>query len=88
MPYGYNGKILRVNLTSGTINVEEPGEIVYRTYLGGGGLASYYLLRELKPGITTHAQITKAFDIPGGHIDPGANFPMDTLLACVRKNMG
>ena len=51
MPYGYNGKILRVDLTSRTVTVEEPGEIVYRTYLGGGGLASYYLLRELKPGI-------------------------------------
>ena len=51
MPNGYNGKILRVDLTSGTVTVEEPGEIVYRTYLGGGGLASYYLLRELKPGI-------------------------------------
>jgi aldehyde:ferredoxin oxidoreductase len=51
MPYGYNGKILRVDLTSRTMTVEEPGEIVYRTYLGGGGLASYYLLRELKPGI-------------------------------------
>jgi aldehyde:ferredoxin oxidoreductase len=51
MPKGYNGKILRVDLTSRTTTVEEPGEIVYRTYLGGGGLASYYLLRELKPGI-------------------------------------
>ncbi len=51
MPNGYNGKILRVDLTSKTVSVEEPGEIVYRTYLGGGGLASYYLLRELKPGI-------------------------------------
>ncbi|OHE21569.1 MAG: aldehyde ferredoxin oxidoreductase [Syntrophobacterales bacterium RBG_19FT_COMBO_59_10] len=51
MPYGYNGKILRVDLTTGAIRVEEPGEVVYRTYLGGGGLASYYLLRELKPGI-------------------------------------
>ncbi|MBU2260824.1 MAG: aldehyde ferredoxin oxidoreductase family protein [Proteobacteria bacterium] len=51
MPYGYNGKILRVDLTTGAIRVEEPGEIIYRTYLGGGGLASYYLLRELKPGI-------------------------------------
>jgi aldehyde:ferredoxin oxidoreductase len=51
MPYGYNGRILRVDLTSGTIKIEEPGEIVYRTYLGGGGLASYYLLRELKPGV-------------------------------------
>ncbi len=51
MPYGYNGKIVRVDLTSGTVTVEEPGELVYRTYLGGGGLASYYLLKELKPGI-------------------------------------
>jgi aldehyde:ferredoxin oxidoreductase len=51
MPKGYNGKILRVDLTSNTTTIEEPGEIVYRTYLGGGGLASYYLLRELKPGI-------------------------------------
>jgi aldehyde:ferredoxin oxidoreductase len=51
MPYGYNGKILRVDLTTGEMKAEEPGEIVYRTYLGGGGLASYYLLRELKPGI-------------------------------------
>ena len=51
MPCGYNGKILRVDLTSGTIRTEEPGELVYRTYLGGGGLATYYLLRELKPGI-------------------------------------
>jgi aldehyde:ferredoxin oxidoreductase len=51
MPDGYNGKIVRVDLTLRTVKVEEPGEIVYRTYLGGGGLASYYLLRELKPGI-------------------------------------
>jgi aldehyde:ferredoxin oxidoreductase len=39
MPYGYNGKILRADLTTGAMNTEEPGEIVYRTYLGGGGLA-------------------------------------------------
>ena len=51
MPYGYNGKILRVDLTTEAMKTEEPGEIVYRTYLGGGGLASYYLLRELKPGV-------------------------------------
>lgn len=51
MPYGYNGKILRVDLTNETFSVEEPGDVIYRTYLGGGGLASYYLLRELKPAI-------------------------------------
>ncbi len=51
MPYGYHGKILRVDLTSGHTAAEEPGEEIYRRYLGGGGLASYYLLRELPPGV-------------------------------------
>ena len=50
MPYGYHGKILRVNLTSGSIDVEEPSQALYRRYLGGGGLASYYLLREVPAG--------------------------------------
>ncbi len=49
--HGYHGKILRVDLTSGAIRVEEPGDAVYRRYLGGGGLASYFLLRELAPGV-------------------------------------
>jgi aldehyde:ferredoxin oxidoreductase len=51
MPHGYNGKILRVNLTTKKMRVDEPGELFYRTYLGGGGLASYFLLKELKPGV-------------------------------------
>ena len=50
MPNGYNGRILRVNLTAGTTSVETPDETTYRRYLGGGGLASYFLLREVPPG--------------------------------------
>ena len=38
MPYGYNGRILHVDLTTGQLNVEEPPEAFYRTYLGGQGL--------------------------------------------------
>jgi aldehyde:ferredoxin oxidoreductase len=49
MPYGYNGKILRVDLERESIDVEEPNEIIYCRYLGGGTLALYYLLKELKP---------------------------------------
>lgn len=49
MPNGYNGKILRVDLERESIDVEEPKEIVYSRYLGGGTLALYYLLKELKP---------------------------------------
>ena len=51
MPNSYNGKILRVDLTAKEHKVEEPGEIVYRTYQGGGGLASYFLLRDMRPGV-------------------------------------
>ncbi len=47
MPYGYNGKILHVNLTTGEFEVEEPSESFYRKYLGGSALNMYYLLKEL-----------------------------------------
>ena len=42
MALGYNNKILMVNLTTGEIGVEEPGEKFYRQYLGGTGLGTYY----------------------------------------------
>lgn len=51
MPYGYNGKILHVDLTDRTSWVETPDEVFYRTYMGGGCLGAYYLLKETKPGI-------------------------------------
>ena len=51
MPYGYNGKILHADLTTGTLTVEEPTEEFYRKYLGGQGIGMYYLLRENPRGI-------------------------------------
>ncbi|MCD6088395.1 aldehyde ferredoxin oxidoreductase family protein [Candidatus Bathyarchaeota archaeon] len=51
MPYGYLGRILRVNLSKDKLSIEYPDEIFYRRYLGGEGFVAYYLLKELKPGI-------------------------------------
>ena len=51
MAYGYNGKILRVNLSHGTLSTEELGDAFYRLYFGGRGMISYFLLRELAAGI-------------------------------------
>ncbi|MCD6520841.1 MAG: aldehyde ferredoxin oxidoreductase family protein, partial [Anaerolineae bacterium] len=51
MPYGYMGKILHVDLSSGKIETEEPPESFYRTYMGGSALAMYYLLNNLPPGV-------------------------------------
>lgn len=47
--YGYNGKILRVDLSIQNLNEEQVPEGVYRRYLGGGALSLYYLLKELEP---------------------------------------
>jgi aldehyde:ferredoxin oxidoreductase len=50
MPYGYHGKILHVDLTTGKINVETPPESFYRKYMGGSAMALYYVLREVPKG--------------------------------------
>lgn len=50
MPYGYHGKILHVDLTTGSLTVEEPDEIFYRTYMGGSAMGLYYLLNNTPPG--------------------------------------
>lgn len=50
MPFGYNGKVLQVNLSEQRVVVEAPSEVFYRTYMGGSSLALYYLLRESRPG--------------------------------------
>lgn len=49
--YGYNGKILHVDLTNGTFQLEMPDEKFYRKYLGGSGIGAYYLMKETKAGI-------------------------------------
>ncbi len=51
MPSGYAGKVLRVNLTTGSVSVERPGDLFYRRYMGGWGFVAHYLLKELEPGI-------------------------------------
>ena len=48
---GYNGRILRINLTNRQIVTEQIDESFCRKYLGGTGWIAYYLLREVKPGI-------------------------------------
>lgn len=47
---GYQGKIARVNLTTGAIAIEEPGDHFYRTYVGGHGFIAYFLLKEVPAG--------------------------------------
>ncbi|MEM0096833.1 MAG: aldehyde ferredoxin oxidoreductase family protein [Candidatus Bathyarchaeia archaeon] len=48
MAGGYMGKILRVNLTAKSLNVEKTSEDVARKYLGGKGYAVYLIYRYLR----------------------------------------
>ena len=50
MTFGYTGKILHVDLTSSTLEVEEPTEAFYRKYMGGSAMGMYYLLRDMPAG--------------------------------------
>jgi aldehyde:ferredoxin oxidoreductase len=51
LPGGYNGKILRVNLSNRSISTEAIAPLFCRKYLGGAGFITYFLWKELSAGI-------------------------------------
>ena len=73
MACGYNGKILRVNLSTGKIVVEEKDWLFYRTYMGGRGVISYFLLKEVPAGADPLGQENKIVFAPS--IMTGAALP-------------
>jgi aldehyde:ferredoxin oxidoreductase len=50
MPYGYHGKILVVDLSSGRLRVDAHDEAWYRTYMGGSNFGLYYILKHMPVG--------------------------------------
>jgi aldehyde:ferredoxin oxidoreductase len=50
MNCGYTGKILHVDLTNHGIEIEEPDEAYYRSYLGGRGIGYQQLMKTVPPG--------------------------------------
>ena len=53
MPLGYTGKILRVDLSSQKVAVDEQDEAFYRSYLGGRGIGYHYLMQAV-PAAADH----------------------------------
>ena len=86
MPFGYNGTILHVNLTTQEISVENPPESFYRTYMGGSAMGLYYILRETPAGVdplapenvlTIFASVTTGAPISGqSRINVNAKSPI------------
>ena len=50
-PWGYMGKMLRVDLTTGTLRDEPLEAGLIENYLGGTGFGVEYLFREVPPGV-------------------------------------
>ncbi len=51
MAYGYTGKVLHVDLTKGEIEIEQPDDALYRTYMGGSAMGMHYLFNEMPGGV-------------------------------------
>ncbi|UCB43252.1 MAG: hypothetical protein JSV77_00980, partial [Dehalococcoidales bacterium] len=51
VPKGYIGRLLRVDLTSGSMKEEWLDEPELREYVGGAGFGIRYLYQEVPPGI-------------------------------------
>lgn len=86
MPNGYWGRILRVNLSTGEVSVDEQDAKFYRTYLGGRGIVAHYLLKEVPPDcdplgpeniLVFAASVLTGTAIPGaGRNSAGAKSPL------------
>ena len=87
---GYNGKILRVDLTAGRTKVEQWPEDIYRRYLGGRGFIAHVLLTELKARVDplgpdnklvfSLGPITGHSVVGSGRHSVGAKFPLTGTL--------
>ena len=65
MAYGYTGKILHVNLTKGKLEIEEPDEQFYRTYMGGSAMGMHYVLKETPAGVIPSVRIMSLLYVQG-----------------------
>ncbi|NLG51148.1 MAG: aldehyde ferredoxin oxidoreductase family protein [Chloroflexi bacterium] len=61
----FHNKILRVNLTDGTIAVEEPGQVYLRRYMGGWNIIADVLLKEVPKGADPLGPENKLVFAPG-----------------------
>jgi aldehyde:ferredoxin oxidoreductase len=86
------GKILRVNLSNGEINEEELDPQVARDFVGGRGLAIYYMLKEVDPNcdalgkenklIMTTGPLTGTKAPTGGRYMITTKSPLTNAITC------
>lgn len=83
--YGYTGKILRVNLTTKKISVEEIDENILKKWIGGRGLGVYYFIKEVNPKINPLSDENKII-ISSGPLTGIAGAPTPGRIVVVSKS--
>ena len=63
--YGYNGKMLRVNLKAKTIKTEELNEDLAKKYIGGRGLGTKIMMDEVDPQVDALSPENKLLIVTG-----------------------
>jgi aldehyde:ferredoxin oxidoreductase len=82
--YGYNGRILRVNLSTGKISVEPLSEAHAAKYLGGRGLVAKILFDEVEAGIDPLSPDNKIVYATGPFAATG--FPLNSRWIVAAKS--
>ncbi len=81
---GYNGKILRINLTNGSTKVEELPSQVAKEYIGGAGFCIKYLYDEVRKGSDPLGADNKLILAPGPFT--GTTVPCASRMAVAAKS--
>jgi len=84
MPNGYAGKILHVDLSDQKVEVDEPGEFFYRSYLGGRGIGYHYLMQQVPARVDPFAPENILALATG--VMTGAPLPASCRFAAVGKS--
>ena len=82
--YGYIGKVLRVNLTKGSIKAEALNPKIIYNFLGGRGYAAKILYDELKPNIPPLSEENKIIFMTGPLT--GTEFPGSGRISISAKS--
>jgi aldehyde:ferredoxin oxidoreductase len=82
-PYGYAGKMLRVNLTTGEISKEKFSQETLQKYVGGSGIGVKILYDEVSPSVDWSDSANKLI-IASGPLG-GTPFPGTGTLSFVTK---
>ena len=82
MYYGYTGTILRINLTTGAVTREPLDLKLAEDYVGGRGLTSYLLYREVDPAIDPLSEDNKLMFGTGPLTGTGAVAASRYVVVC------